>query len=224
MSELPRNFEQTIAQLTTALAAATAAGRRRVQIDIKVPGIEVTTLLQALAPTLGSGWVALFPDAGAAALARRQLGDAVGYDLRGLGEMRTGIDRYSALILVEPSAVEVETVEALANQATDKLVVLLNSRMEEVGVVGIGLTGRRLRERFLTTVETIYTVQPTDEGAIFRCWPDPWQLWREGQDGEYTLINESDNKPSGEEIDLAFKPQGEGWLDGLRRFLRALGN
>jgi Domain of unknown function (DUF1995) len=223
MSELPRTFDETLIELAAALERAQNDGKQRLQVDIRIPGLEMMTLLQAIAPLLGTGWVALFPDPGAAALARKKLG-TVDYALRGLSEMRSGVEQYSALLLVEPSAIEVELVESVAGQAVGKPVILLNSRLEESGVVGIGLAGRQLRERFLSTIEVIYAIQPFEAGALYRSYPNAWQLWKEEQDGDYSLVNEMAQRPSGEDIDKAFQPKGEGLLDGLRRFLRAIGN
>lgn len=222
MSELPRTLDETLDQCNQALSAAIEAGKRRLQIEIKVPGVEMLTLVRALASSLGPDWVAVFPDPGAAALARRELA-GVEYDLRGISELRSSIERYSAFVLIETSIVEVEAVEALAQRAAGKPFILLNSRLQESGVVGIGLTGRQLRDRFLSTIETIYAIQPIESGATYRAYPGPWQLWREEKDGDYTLLSELAGRPTGEDIDKAFSPKGEGLLDGLRRFLRVLG-
>ncbi|AGY58251.1 DUF1995 family protein [Gloeobacter kilaueensis] len=226
MSELPRTLAETFAQCETALLSALADGKRRLQIDIKVPGIELLTLLEGLAaaPPLGEGnWAAAFADPGAAALARRRLGD-VSYALRGLSEFRSGMTDYSALVVLEPSAVEVDKVEALATQVGNKPLILLNSRLQEAGVVGIGLAGRQLRERFLSTLEPVYIIQPFSGGSLYRAYPDRWQLWREEADGDYSKVCEFDHQPSGEQIDRALSPaQSEGLFAGLRRFLRALG-
>jgi hypothetical protein len=228
MSELPRTFEETAAQMGEAIRRARDLRKSRLQLDVRVPGLDVLNLLVAVAPSFGEGWVALFPDPGAAALARKRLGE-VSYAVRGLSEMRRGVEGYRAYVLIEPSAVEVETVEAIASQAGEKPFVILNSRLEEAGAVGIGLSGRRLRERFLSTLDVIYAIQPFEGGALYRCYPGKWQLWREESDGEYTLLSEFDRRPLGEDIDTAMRPAsagggGEGLLAGLRRFLRALGN
>ncbi|UFP95297.1 DUF1995 family protein [Gloeobacter morelensis] len=224
MSELPRTLDETLAQCSQALAATFESGKTRAQIDIKVPGLDVLSLVQGLAPALGeSGWAAAFPDPGAAALARRRLG-SVGYDLRGLSELKLRGGEHRAVLVVEPSAIEVETVETLADRMAGKPFILLNSRLQEAGAVGIGLAGRQLRERFLSTFEMAYAIQPFEGGSLYRAHPKPWQLWRETQEGDYTKVAEFDTRPLGEEIDRALYPKkGEALLDGLRRFLRALG-
>ncbi|MBW4698786.1 MAG: DUF1995 family protein [Aphanocapsa lilacina HA4352-LM1] len=224
MSELPRTLDETLDQCRQALAAALAGGKTRAQIDIKVPGLDVLVLVPGLAPVLGeSGWAAAFADPGAAALARRRLG-AVGYELRGLSELKLRGGERSAVLAVEPSAIEVETVELIAARTEGRPFILLNSRLQEAGVVGIGLAGRQLRDRFLSTFEMAYAVQPFEGGSLYRAYPGPWQLWRETREGDYTKVGEFETRPLGEDIDRALYPKkGEALLDGLRRFLRALG-
>lgn len=222
MSELPRTLDETLIELNRAVTRAIEDGQTRLQVTIKIPGLDILPVVQSLVTELTAPQAVVFTDPGAAALARRTLG-TVDYDLRGISELlRSGLD-YNAFILLEPGAVEVEAVEKLASAASGKPLLLINSRLEEVGMVGIGLAGRQLRQRFLSTFKTVYTIQPLDAGAVYRCYPRRWQLWREVE-GDYVLAAELDQQPSGEEIDNAFNPKGEGLLAGLRRFLRALGN
>jgi hypothetical protein len=109
---------------------------------------------------------------------------------------------------------------------------LLNPRMEDIAIIGIGYAGRQLRERFLNTFESCYYIRPLDGAALFRAYPSPWQVWQ--QQGEtYELIAESPTKPVGEALDRllagpsdpssqASAPARRGILSSLQQFLRAL--
>jgi Domain of unknown function (DUF1995) len=135
-------------------------------------------------------------------------------------------------LFVEPSSVEVEQVEKLCEQAMERPVVLLNPRMEDIAIIGIGYAGRMLRERFLSTFESCYYLRSLDGAAILRAYPDPWQVWVEKAEG-YELVAEQPQKPVGEVLDQilataaaespdAPKPKKQGILSSLQQFLRAL--
>ena len=121
-------------------------------------------------------------------------------------------------------------VEKLCEEAGKRPFILLNPRLEDVAIVGIGYTGRQLRARFLSTIESCYHIRPLDGAALFRCYPSPWQVWLEAAD-DYQLIAELPKKPVGDELDQilagttsdgAAPPKKLGLLSSLQRFLRTL--
>jgi len=107
-----------------------------------------------------------------------------------------------------------------------------------VATIGIGYAGRQLRDRFLSTLEPCYYLRPLDNAALYRSYPEGWQVWLE-QDDEYTLVAEQPEKPVGDVLDqilmkalglespensaqASFKPPNRGLFSGLKDFIRAL--
>jgi len=140
-----------------------------------------------------------------------------------------------AYLFVEPSSVEVSQVEAMCDQAGDRFVIMLNPKLEDVATIGIGYAGRQLRERFLSTLESVYYLRPLAGAVLYRCYPGPWQLWQETADDTYSLVAELAQKPSGEAIDRLLMGEADpnapsdappvrrgGFLAELQSFIRAL--
>jgi Domain of unknown function (DUF1995) len=101
--------------------------------------------------------------------------------------------------------------------------------MEDVSIVGIGYTARKLRERFLNTVEPCYFLKPLEGIALLRCYPNAWQVWAENSEG-YTLIAEEPLKPTLERLDQIIaqhlgtqQSPATGLFSGLQRILNAIG-
>ncbi|MEL7052076.1 MAG: DUF1995 family protein [Cyanobacteria bacterium J06588_5] len=241
---IPTDLPTATEQAKTATQAALEAGIIRLQVEMAIPELKHQPIAeQFLSLFDGQQFKVLFPDAGAAALARRDWNDPA-FTIRGLGELLTPVEPDDDLFLVvNPSSVEVDAVESLCNQATDRPVVLLNPALEDVAVVGIGYAARQLRDRFLSQIETCYYLRPIDGGAIYRCYPGPWQIWKETAPDQYELVQDLATRPSGEDIerilygdssnnpeqptdsDSAKSPSStrkKGLLSELQNFLRAL--
>jgi hypothetical protein len=247
MAELPKTLEEAIAQAKEATQSALNEGRTRLQVELVFPEIalQAQSIAQQFVPLFeqyGSGLKVLFPDTGAAALARRDWGE-VPFKISDIGTSRSPVERKiqpedEAFLIVSPSAVEVAQVEKLCNLANDRPCVLLNPQLEDLKIVGIGYAARQMRERFLSTLETSYYLQPIENAALLRYYPKPWQVWLE-IDEEYQLIAEEPQKPAGDALDqLLAKAMGSddtgeaeaaptsvkkpGLLTNLQRFLNAL--
>ena len=241
---VPQSIEEAIDQAKEATKASLAEGCGRVQVELVIP--EIALQAQAFAFSFatifeeyGSGLRILFPDTGAAALARRDWGETV-FKISDLGSNRTPIDRKISpedrlFLVVCPSAIEVNLVENLCNLAGDRPVVLLIPQLEDVSIVGIGYAARQLRERFLSTLESCYYFRPLEGAAVLRVFPSPWQVFRQKEDG-YELVAEEAQKPMGEALERILNPQTSspttdldtptakkpGLLGNLQQFLRAL--
>ena len=180
-----------------------------------------------------------FADAGAAALARRDWGDAP-FQILDIGtgraaSLQTKIQPEDEIFLfIAPTSVEVPQLEKLCEVIGDRPLVLLNPRLEDAGTVGIGYTARKIRDRFISTIESAYYLRPVDdETALYRCYPGQWEVWLE-TNGEYQRIAELPKRPSGDELDLILlKGQPQTTTDAtpakkpsvfksLQRFLKAL--
>lgn len=206
MINLPESLEEAIAQARAATNSAIADGYTRLMVEILFPELKGMPIAKDFIPAfsdLGSQLHVFFPDAGAAALAKRDWGD-VSFTIDYLG---TNPDLVAAkikeddkvLLLVEPSSVEVSQAEKLCQAAGDRPVIMLLPRLEDTSVVGIGLAARQLRERFLSKLESCYHLRPLDGAAVLRCYPSGWQILRETKTG-YQLVVERDRKPVGEEV------------------------
>ncbi|MFM7428052.1 MAG: DUF1995 family protein [Elainella sp.] len=230
---LPTTLEEAIEQAKLATQAALADGYTRLQVELQFPELKIMPVAQQFIPVfsdLGAQLRVYFPDAGAAALARRDWGDQL-YKIRGIRDLKAEIEPDDQLILfVEPSAMEVQEVEQLCQVALDRPVVLLNPRMEDIVIIGIGLAGRQLRERFLNTFESCYYLQPLEKAAILRAYPAGWQVWAETESEDYELRAELPQKPNSEVLEeiltpadaASTAPRRKGFLSSMQQFLRAL--
>ncbi len=245
MNTFPQTLDEAVEQAKVATKAAIADGYRRLQVELVVPEIALKSQLLALEfanlfEEYGSGVKVMFPDTGAAALAKRDWGE-VPFRVTDMGSRFTPIENNIApedeiFIVACPSAVEVDRAETLCKLAGDRPVIFLIPQLEDVAVVGIGLAARQLRERFIKTIHSCYYLRPLQEAAILRCHPSAWQIWLEEEE-EYKLATELSSKPMGEDLDrLLFKltnPEGEdnsnkpqrkqpGIFSNLQKFLKAL--
>jgi hypothetical protein len=244
MTTFPKTLEEAIEQAKEATKAALADGHGRLQIELLIPEIALQAQAIALEFTslfeeYGSGLKVLFPDTGAASLAKRDWGE-IFFKVNDLGSSRTPVEMKIApedeiFLVVSPSSVEVEQVEKLCNVAGDRPVILLIPQLEDVSVIGIGYAARQLRERFLSTIYSCYYLKPLESVSVFRNHPSLWQIWLE-KDDEYELVAEESQKPVGEYLErLLLKLSGsendnqdkltikkQGFLGNLQSFLRAL--
>jgi hypothetical protein len=242
---LPKTLEEAIEQAKAAALAAIEDGCSRVQVELVFPELKMMPVAAQFLSgfeTFGSQLRVYFPDAGAAALARRDWGEKP-YAVRGISDMKAEIQpEERVVVFVEPSSVEVADVERLCQDAGDRAVVLLNPHMEDIVTIGIGYAGRQLRERFLSQFDACYYLQPIPGAAILRAYPSPWQVWLEKEDDNYELVLESPQKPVGEVLERVLmgtaasqdenpetaqsgtrsQPPRKGFLSSLQQFLRAL--
>lgn len=181
-----------------------------------------------------------FPDAGGAALARRDWAD-VQFQITDIGSGRAASleskiqPEDEIFLFVAPTSVELPQLEKLCQAIGDRPLVLLIPRLEDAGAVGIGYTARQTRERFISTIESCYYLRPVDDDtAVIRCYPGLWEVWLQ-TNGNYEKITELPKKPSGDELDLILikgQPQTPGGetvpakktsvFKSLQRFFKAL--
>ncbi len=240
MSQLPTTLEDSIELAQTAALAAIADGYQRITVEIAIPELKSMALARQFITAFserGNTLKVIFPDTGAAALARRDWPD-INFKIADLGSSRSPVtdkiqDEDRLFIAIEPSAIEVEQVEKLCNAAGERPVILFLPKLEDAAIVGIGYAARQLRDRFLTTLQTAYYIKPLEDAAIYRCYPGQWQVWLEKED-DYTLLAEREFKPVGDELDEILSPatttpgsnspaaKSGGIFASLGRFLRTL--
>jgi hypothetical protein len=225
---LPDNLEDATEQAIAATHQAIADGANRVITDLRFPELKAMPIAYEFAASFnqryGKSWQAIFSDAGAAALAKREWAD-LDVSVRGVNEGRRAIrEEDQAFLVVEPTSVEVELVEKLAQLAGDRPFVMLNPRLEN-SEVGLGLAARQMRDRFLSTFETAYYIKPLELGALWRCYPQTWQVWQQTEEGMQSMA-EVAQRPSSDDIDRLFQKktgkQSGSFLGRLQQFLSAL--
>ncbi|NMF58939.1 DUF1995 family protein [Pseudanabaena yagii] len=226
---LPNNLEDTTEQAIAATYQAIADGATRILVDLRFPELKSMPIAYEFARSFNerydNAWQAIFSDAGAAALAKREWAD-LDVSVRGVNEGRRAVrEEDKAFLLVEPSSVEVDQVEKLVQLAGDRPFVMLNPRLEN-SEVGLGLSARRLRDRFLSTFETAYYIKPLELGALWRCYPQTWQVWVNTEEG-MQFLSEVEQRPSSDDIDRLFRQKtGQktgSFLGRLQELFSALG-
>ena len=243
MNTFPETLDAAVEQAKVATKAAIADGYKLIQVELVVPEIALKSEALALefanlSSEYGSGVKVMFPDTGAAALAKRNWGDRE-FQVTDMGSRFTSIETQicetdEIFIVACPSAVEVDRAEKLSQLAGDRPVIFLIPQLEDVAIVGIGLAARQLRERFIKNIHTCYYLRPIESGAILRCHPSSWQVWLEKESG-YELATEVSTKPMGEDLErLMFslttpeadsnrpQPKKQNLLGSLQKFLKAL--
>ncbi|MGK7911627.1 MAG: DUF1995 family protein [Synechococcus sp.] len=232
LPELPDDLAGAQAQALAAVQAALEAGYKRLQVEILAPDLKPDVLAypfhQLFKPPFGFA----FADAGAAALAQHRW-EQPNWIVCGIREAQQ-IEDTVPLIFPMPTLVEIEMVEALCdrrssnvstNKSNEVAVLAINPQLQDTGTAGVGLSGRRLRERFMSTLEPCYFLQSLGNGALFRMFPHPWTVWELMDDGQYQVIATLEAKPSGEQLAQLFAGDDqESMWSGLKRFIRALQN
>ncbi|MCC0177977.1 DUF1995 family protein [Waterburya agarophytonicola K14] len=248
MNTFPSTLDLAVEQAKEATKNAISDGYKLIQVELVVP--EIALQSEALALEFASLFAddglkvkVMFPDTGAAALAKRNWGEQP-FQVTDMGSRFTSIETQVApedeiFVVACPSSVEVDRAEKLSQIAADRPVVFLIPQLEDVAVVGIGLAARQLRERFIKNIYSSYYLRPIEDGAILRCHPFGWQIWleNEAEATNYELATELATKPMGEDLDRLMMqlttPQGEdnqrlqpkkkqNLLGNLQKFLKAL--
>jgi hypothetical protein len=232
MVRVPQTLEDSITQAVEATRAAIAAGQSRLQVELAIPELKAMPVAEQFLkqyPDLASTVKVFFSDAGAAALARRDW-EGISCSLHGLEELWEPVQpEDEAFMVVASTAVEIKRVEAMCEQAGDRPFILLNPQLQDVAVIGIGAAGRQLRERFISTIEICYYLQPLEQGVLLRSFPGLWQLWWEQASGEYELVGENETRPNSDRraemmapVTQSAQVPKQGILQSLQQFINAL--
>lgn len=184
-------------------------------LRLLAPVLRLSEALSASHPQLSL----LFPDAGAAALARRDAPDQAARVADFRGHLRRQDAAQSGevspvLLAVAPNQADYEEFEHVC-AAHRGAVLVINGSLEDAAV-GIGSVARERRRGFLAQWQAAYYLQPLDGAALRRAFPGPWELYRQDADG-FRLAASFDQKPDGEQQAEALASGG-----GLAGNLRAM--
>lgn len=214
------------------MASALSAGVRRMFIDLDITnGDETYTALKNTLPTVlrlllefdeGSVQV-VFPDAGAAALAKRDWGEQVNarHLLVGIEQYKSRGDDDTAVMLVVPRASEVDDLGAVVDGAGDAPVIMINPDLVDMGVTGLSLNARRLRTAVIDTFDNVFYLRVFGWGVLYRCYSGKWSVWVDdsNEPNGFRFVDASDKKPSNDELDDILDSDNTGRAGG-----NALGN
>ena len=218
---LPADLLEAEKRTVSALESVLGGARRgRWLVTWRFEGLRVMGPALRLARTLreqGCPLLVAFPDAGAAALAKRDATDLADccVDFMQLQRDPAWADRGELLLLVGAQPSDYETVEAICNLWKEPL-VLVNGRLEDAGV-GIGSVARSRRRGFLSTWTVAFHLEPLPQGALLMEREKEWDLFRCDPDG-YRWIQRFEQRPEREQIDAAINPSA----DGLKQTLGAV--
>lgn len=217
---LPADLRRAEAEAVEAIAAALASQAKGFwTAEFRFEGLRILPvslrLLAALLPAHAEARL-VFPDAGAAALAKRDAAEQAGSitELSGIKRLQQadgGSD--GLLVLVAPTPADYEDVEAVCAQ--HRGVLQFPVQQNNTAAVGIGTVARERRKGFLATWQSAYALIPTGEGALRRAYPLDWQLYRRDPDG-YRFVKDFELKPDAEQMADALEGEGGGVARGLK--------
>lgn len=203
---LPADLLQAEDQAQKALLEALAEPKhRRWSVSWRFEGLRILPAALRFARALaGQGWSPLlvWPDAGAAALARRdggELADATA-SLQDVLAGRLEQRKDDLLIAVAPQPSDYEALEQVCAYWNGP-VAMLNGRLEDAAV-GIGSVARARRRGFVSSWQVAYWLEPLAGAALLGRFPSSWTLFRQDADG-YREVASFEQRPDTEQIDLA---------------------
>lgn len=241
---VPTSFEAACEQARQSLGAALAAGSRRIFIELDTKnGDETFTSLKTTLPTVRaileffntSTVQVTFPDAGAAALAKRDWGPDVckNHSLVGVEQYQKR-DTDAATIIVVPRASEVDSLVDIVSNAGDDVVIIVNPDLVDMGVTGLSLNARRLRTNVIDRFSSAYFLRTYGWGVLQFAFPGNWAVWVDDPNEEsgFRCVATLQGRPTADQIDEILDtgssndPQAQGnplesAFKGVRRFLNA---
>ena len=216
---LPADLATAETSLQEALKAALESGSaKRWGASLRFENLRVLPVACRLAHSLnGSGYAVtmLWPDAGAAALARRdapELAESI-LDFRQWMACSNEDTSETLLLAVMPQPADYEDFVGVC-EAHSGSIVMLNGRLEDAAV-GIGSVARERRRGFVASWQQAYWLQPLEGGALMRCYPADWHVYRSDPDG-YRQISVEDNRPDPETLAALLADES---ADGIKQQL-----
>ncbi|CAG9461574.1 unnamed protein product [Pedinophyceae sp. YPF-701] len=259
---LPDSLEDSLSQAAQACCDAMERGQGRMVVEILVPDFWdpisgamfrdegdqqrfwrlTRRFIDQVRATAGDrGQMrAIYPDMGVAAMLKNSWaadGEEIGFEISALTDRNPVSPEDGIVVVAAPDPQGLEETQAAANSlGPGQAMILFNPRLAS-GDVGIGLNVRRMRDNFLGSFVTAYSIRPIEDvGSVFRRYPGLWQVFVEDETtpGRYKLVAEEPRRPAGEALDsivmrgLGLEPEegeeqeGGGLMGGLGNALRAV--
>ncbi len=200
---LPKDLKEAETMLlTSSLASLVKNPLGRWSITLRFEGLKVLPLVirysKQLATSCKNHYLA-FPDAGAAALAKRDYPE-MSQKIMTFTEIikkTNSNDTSTILVTVCPTPPDYEIFEELTKTYSGPL-IMINGRLED-SMVGIGSVARERRKRFLSLWNVSFWLEPLKNGALIRMFPHKWKLFRLTDFG-YVFDSEYEDRPAQEII------------------------
>lgn len=251
-SDLPNDLVGAIQQSGKASAAFASAGGVRSIVELLIPQLESLdkegaqaelwelsrVFLDTVIEETGAQVKAIFPDSGSAALLKFQWKDS-GFGIASLSDQKPIDKDDEIVVMILPGYQMLASVERIASDMSDDLprpLIMWNPRLFSLDV-GVGSNVRRLRQDFLSTFTTVYSMRPLPDGAVFRCYPGMWKVFSDDKDrpNRYLLAKEQPNRPDSTDLEIIFgdfaEKSGEkkslfskvgGVFSSINRFMKAI--
>lgn len=245
-ASIPGSLVDACGQARIAVDTCLKSGKMRMFVEIDTSNGDATyTLLKNTLPVVrmvspcllrddDAVVHVLLPDAGAAALLLRDWPDAPAQ--LAVAGLEGGIDTSvvsSGVLIVAPRASDVERLEAAVASAdvAGAPVVVLCPDLVDMGVTGLSLNARQLRERLIDSFDSAYYLKTFPWGVILRAYPGTWGVWVDepGSAVGFRLVKELEERPSNtqveeilDKLDGGSAQQGglQGMIGKLSRFLK----
>lgn len=216
---LPADLASAEQRMQQALLEALSSGDgKRWGVALRFENLRVLPVALRLARAIteaGRVLTLLWPDAGAAALARRDAPDLQENILDFRQWLLANADQPSEdlLLAVMPMPADYEDFLKVC-ESHQGPVAMVNGRLEDAAV-GIGSVARERRRGFVSSWQQAYWLEPLDGGALMRSFPDNWHLYRADPDG-YRQISVFETRPDPETVAATLAGDD---ADGLRQQL-----
>ena len=144
----------------------------------------------------------VWSDPGASSLAKRDNKEQsnVIFTYKELLQEDLVIDENKLLICVSPQPYDYELFESLCDKHSG-IIIVFNGKLED-GAVGIGSVGRERRKGLLSSLYTVFHLEPLSGGALIKCYPEDWELFKSYNDG-FRYLTSSPHRPTPDEISEA---------------------
>ena len=146
----------------------------------------------------------VWPDAGAAALAKRDAPE-ISEDINTYKDLIIDTDSLEleelVIIAVSPQHYDYDEFESLCSKVKGKI-IMLNGKLDDPAV-GIGSVARERRKLFTSKWLNTYWLEPLTKGALIHLYPSNWILYKITSEG-YIQIDNFKEKPNSEEMFEAF--------------------
>lgn len=224
---IPASFEASCEQARGAVLSALAMGQRKLFVELDTTNGDATyTTLKTTVPTVRAlvhvfnenPVQIVFPDAGAAALARRDWANDEAREDTVTNHNLVGLEQYiardgdAAVVVVVPRASEVDRLAALVREAGDSSVIVVNPDLVDMGVTGLSLNARRLRMQVIDLFESVYYLRVFPWGIMYRCFPGSWTVWLDdaNEASGFRCIATLPARPSTDELQELLDEQATG--------------
>eukprot|EP00239_Pterosperma_sp_CCMP1384_P008647 CAMPEP_0197856964 /NCGR_PEP_ID=MMETSP1438-20131217/29568_1 /TAXON_ID=1461541 /ORGANISM="Pterosperma sp., Strain CCMP1384" /LENGTH=379 /DNA_ID=CAMNT_0043472615 /DNA_START=204 /DNA_END=1343 /DNA_ORIENTATION=- len=226
--QLPKNLLDSVCQAATCCGIAGSKGEGRVIAELLIPELwdpisgpvmaeegdqmrwwELARefLIRTKEACKSQETVAVFPDIGVSAMLAARWQAECPFKCMDPNDPRILSEDTDLIIITCPDPRGVESIRKIVDRASEQgvRVVMFNPRLAS-GDVGIGTNIRELRNEFVDTFTTAYSIRPLTypNGTVFRKYPAQWQVLLEDHEvvNKFNLVYEGPSRPGGEPLDL----------------------